>query len=1136
MKVREWIVWTLAVVTGLVLSLGMCSLASAAQEVFPEDFSTTLHRDQIYTNVHWDVSAGEIKLWPFDVARSGQCYLSGQSARGVAVAGEFAYVAADAGGLKIVNISNPASPTLRSTRDTPGNAYDVAVSRNYAFVADGTAGLQAIDVTDVAFPYIAGTCNTPGTAYGVAVSGDFAYVADDDSLQVVDISDPTNSGTFKCVGRTYIRDSGNAIDLCVSGDIVYVAADDGGLQIFDVSDPSDPVYYDTYVTANNAKDVVVAGELAYVAVAGAGVEIVDISGDEPVQRGLCDTPGIALGLEISGDWVYAAAFGGGVQVIDVRNPSSPTWVDSCATPDNAFGLAIEGGFAFVAASTAGLQVVRIAELTPPLLVTDFGSPGEGKDIVISGENAFVAAGNGGLRIVSVTYPDNLSEQGNFTEAHANGVAVDGFYVYVADADNGYLWVIDVSDVVSPDSVDCLAFSPAFPLDVAVSGDYAYVARGTSGLTVVDISDPTSISIVATYNTPGTATGVAISGNYAFVADGGSGLRILDISNPGNPSSAGSMDTPGYSYDVAVSGDYAYVADGAAGLQVIDTDSLFVGPRLVGNYNTPGVALKLSISGDYVFIADESSLQIVNVSNPANPYLAGSHGVPGLSKGICPAGDFEFLTYYGDGSGIRVIQVFQRRYNTVDNQAQSVVVLEPPDTILAVRVFTAQVDSIYWYVSGDGGQIWTHVPRDGQWHALNSPGTQLCWSSRHCYRRYGANPACTFLEIQLKYDYATIDSVKDVAQDQGGWLRVRFNSSGLDYAGPPPPGMPPGNYGVNQTGTATSYGVHRRIDDIGFSDELLDKGIPIEEGKSTFATLGGATGGATFELPATLGGADAYVYEGRYFYSSPPFATQSFPPGLWEVVGTVPAMQQPTYYCLVPSADDSMSVFRYTVYCITTHTTDPTVFYFSPADSGYSVDNLPPEPPLEPRGEYDYPPPILLLSWEKSPERDFSHYAVYKGDNPDFVPSVGNRIGTPWDSSLVDADFDPNEDNYYKISAWDIHENEGGFSLMGPGDITHVENPPRIPTVTELEQNRPNPFNPATVIRFSVARAGWVSLRIYDVSGRCLRTLVDGVKDANWYEVSWDGRDDNGRLMPSGVYGYKLAAPYRLEARKMVLAR
>ncbi len=1132
MKLGERVLRTLPAAMLLAFSLGFCSTAGAAQEFFTEDFSAYLYRDPMNTTAEWNTSAGLIRLWPFELARAGQCYLSGNDARAVTVAGEFAYVAASAAGLKIVNISSPTSPTLKSTCDTPGLAYDVAISRNYVFVADGTSGLQAIDVSDVSFPYVAGTCNTPGTARAVAISGDYAFVADDDSLQVIDIWNPTNPLYFKCIGSAPIASSGNAYDVSVAGDLAYVAAYDGGLQVFDVSDPTNPTPYATYTTAGNAGGVVVAGDVAYVAVAAAGVEIVDVTGPTPSQRGLCDVPGIAVGLAVTGTWVYVAGGTAGVQVVDASDLASPVWVDSCTTPQVNGDVAVEGGYVFAAASTAGLEVVKVAELTPPLLVKDFPVPGLGTDIVISGENAFVAANGGGLRIFNVTYPDNPVQQGSFTQAHANGLAVDGNYAYVTDSDNSCLWVMDVTDVGLPDSLAKLVFPGDSPKAVAVSGDYAFVAAAGAGILIVDVSDPSNPSHIDTYDTPGSAEGITISGDFAFVADGASGLLILDVSSAGNVSSAGSADTPGYAFDVAVSGDYAYVADGGSGLQVMDTDSLFMGPRIVGAYNTPGTARKLNVSGDYVFIADETSLQIVNVYNPSTPYLAGSHGVPGGSMAICPCGDFEFLTFFADAAGgIRVIQVFQRDYNTVDNQVQSTVVLTPPDSILAVRVFSAQEDSVYWYVSATAGELWDPIPRDGEWHTLSHPGTELVWRSKHYYRRYGANPGCAFVEIQLKYDYAAIDSVKDVAEDQGGYLRIRFNSSGLDYGGSPA-GMPPGAYGVNQTSSATSYYVHRRIDDIGFSDEVRDKGSWIEEGGSVFATLGGAT----VELPVSLGDARALVYESRYFYSFPPMAVQSLPDGLWEVVGAVPAMQQPVYYCLVPSACDSMSTYRYTVYCVTTHTTDPEVFYCSPPDSGYSVDNLPPAAPLSPRGEYEYPPPVLYLTWDGSPERDFSHYTVYKGDNPYFVPSVTNRMGAPWENSFVDEEFDPDADSYYKISAWDIHENEGAFSLVGPENMTHVENPPPVPTVTQLEQNAPNPFNPVTVIRFSVARPGLVSLRIYDVQGRCVRTLVDDLKSVDCYEVAWDGRDDSGSTVPSGVYVYKLAAPYHAEARKMVLAR
>jgi len=68
----------------------------------------------------------------------------------------------------------------------------------------------------------------------------------------------------------------------------------------------------------------------------------------------------------------------------------------------------------------------------------------------------------------------------------------------------------------------------------VSGIYAYVADGGSGLQVISITNPASPVIVGTADTPGGAQGVVVSGTYAYVADYGSGLQVIDIANPANP--------------------------------------------------------------------------------------------------------------------------------------------------------------------------------------------------------------------------------------------------------------------------------------------------------------------------------------------------------------------------------------------------------------------------------------------------------------------------------------------------------------------------------------------------------------------------------------------------------------------------
>ncbi len=87
----------------------------------------------------------------------------------------------------------------------------------------------------------------------------------------------------------------------------------------------------------------------------------------------------------------------------------------------------------------------------------------------------------------------------------------------------------------------------------------------------------------------------------------------------------------------------------------------------------------------------------------------------------------------------------------------------------------------------------------------------------------------------------------------------------------------------------------------------------------------------------------------------------------------------------------------------------------------------------------------------------------------------------------------------------------------------------------VHQNQPNPFNPATVIRFEVPRDGtWISLDIFDITGSKVRTLRQGSFPAGMHEATWRGRDDAGRPVSSGIYFYRLQGSDFSETRKMVL--
>ncbi|HKW13108.1 MAG TPA: FlgD immunoglobulin-like domain containing protein [Candidatus Krumholzibacteria bacterium] len=91
-------------------------------------------------------------------------------------------------------------------------------------------------------------------------------------------------------------------------------------------------------------------------------------------------------------------------------------------------------------------------------------------------------------------------------------------------------------------------------------------------------------------------------------------------------------------------------------------------------------------------------------------------------------------------------------------------------------------------------------------------------------------------------------------------------------------------------------------------------------------------------------------------------------------------------------------------------------------------------------------------------------------------------------------------------------------------------------VTSLEQNIPNPFNPRTTIGFTLEKAGRASINVYAVNGTLVRTLLDERRDAGPNRVSWDGTDQSGKPVASGVYMYRLSSSGQTATRKMLLLK
>jgi len=155
--------------------------------------------------------------------------------------------------------------------------------------------------------------------------------------------------------------------------------------------------------------------------------------------------------------------------------------------------------------------------------------------------------------------------------------------------------------------------------------------------------------------------------------------------------------------------------------------------------------------------------------------------------------------------------------------------------------------------------------------------------------------------------------------------------------------------------------------------------------------------------------------------------------------------------------------------------------------------------------------------------------VYRGggsadDPPKIIERADNVRGDRFE--YVDRDVAPGQTYRYQIGVVDA---DGEF--FSPIVTVSVD-----AILGELSQNQPNPFNPTTTIRFVLPARENVTLSIYDANGHLVRTLVNEVRGYGAHEVTWDGRDDNGATVGSGVYFYRLHRGKHTESKKMVLLK
>ncbi|UCF04982.1 MAG: choice-of-anchor D domain-containing protein, partial [bacterium] len=675
----------------------------------------------------------------------------------------------------------------------------------------------------------------------------------------------------------------------------------------------------------------------------------------------------------------------------------------------------------------------------------------------------------------------VTASGTDSTAILDGFIVSGGYDYGGDGAGGGIYNLFGSPIIA---------------NVIVSGNYV---SNLGGGMFNWYGDAKLVNVIFSGNSAGNVGGgmgnmnsspnlvnVTFSGNTAVNSGGG-----MANMTSGNPSLANSIIWGNSSPSISNSTADPYIShslvEGSGGSA--SWNSSF-GIDLGGNIDAD--PLFVDVAGGNLRLLDGSPAVDAGDNSAPNLPVTDIAGQPRIQNGTVDMGAYE--------GGVLAVQV------TVASEPTGISVEVNDTSFVSPKVFDTyssmhyrigvttpqqQGDTLYSFMNWSDGGDTTHM--------VVIPDTNVTYTATFSYL----------------FEYAMIDSIVDVPDDQGGWVRIYFTRSHYDNP-------------LEVTYPIFRYDIHRRVDNPAIAAGILADGKPLTDDKNITLKDGSEI---LFHASSSNDGLQYLEYGGKYYMVSDNDMLAA-PPGIWEVAGTVSAQQQPYYISLVPTLGDSIAdPPLWSFYYISAHSTTPAVYFDSPVDSGYSVDNIAPGVPLGFAVAYNTGSGNQL-TWDSSPEPDFQYYRIYRGDTEDFPPGPGNLVHETATESWSDPEYD-GWDVHYKITALDYAGNES--DAASPGSTTGDE-VPSVPKAFALYQNAPNPFNPTTTIRFDLPRAVHVKLSVYNVKGELIATLVNQSMTEGRKEVAWSAKDNKGRAVSSGIYFYRLVAGDFVQTKKMVLLR
>jgi hypothetical protein len=1067
---------------GVLLFLGLPARSSAqVVHTFVEDFSTTVHRAASTTAV-WDTVGHHVTMTSPELMTIAAVLPCPGAVRDLSIAPNQLVVATTDASLLVATLSSPDSSQTVNVAAVniiplPAAAEQVETFERYAVAACGDAGIVIVDLAANPAPAVVASAALGTSVHGFCVVGSFAYcVGSFPGVKVLRLDALPNitlvfSSPATVPGLTRVEPAPPYL----------LASSAVGLNSFDISTPGAPTYGSAFTWFGPPTAISVEGHRALVGFSGGVIALFNLHYLPSLQylRSESFNPPISA-CAMEGNYGYVAEATGNLRILDLR---SETLVlsRSIPTPSAVTAIAPGGSRLYVGYANSEVAVFTTQDLYPVDAGQGFGYLRFVEDVELSWPYLYVAAQDG-LYVIPASDPTAMgsAQVGYFpTPDRIRGIAVAQNHVFAASDYSG-VWVVSVVNPLNPTLVSA-PYLTGRTVDIALAGHLALVANSELGLAVLDVSNPAAPALLGHAPTAGTPLHVATYGRFAVLASGSAGVEVFSVAQPTNPEKVGGISSV-MAYDAACFSHFALVATGGAGSSVIDLADPS-NPTVVGQL--VGVSgQRVSVSGSYGLCGST----VIDLTSPTSPRALASLPYASTTP-VTVSGDYAMYGGNPYWEGFRVVYLGPRfPPQNASETVASTAVVQSPCEIARYRQSAICSAGISWQTAL------------GVWHSTS--GNQLSWNAT-LYRpsTYSINwdlPSITQVSLDWMSSAPSLARIADVPNDQGGWARVTVTRSGRDF----------------QDGSGVlQYFLMRRVDAASLRTALRTAARSRAGGSRPHTSDGTEIDQAEPSFPA-----DSVEFDGHQFLVTNGGDPCGPPAGVWEFVGSAPALRQELYLILAPTIADSTAGAPRTVFCALAFTVGGNAYYSLP-DSGYSYDNI---APAAPQGLVaNYHSGGVALSWSSNQERDFQYFRVYRSiqQNPPLVPS--NVVAATTTASWEDVLASPWE-YHYRVTTVDHAGNES--QAADPGVETGSQTVP-LPIVWSLSSLGANPSSSWMGLAVDVpAATDRVDIQAFDLRGRSIADVFTGALPPGHQVVRWDGRDRSGRSVASGIYVVRLQHP------------